>query len=65
MLDGKVPATQQCDNPINKNAEMARKYRITGTPTMFLIDGNRLGGYVQLTELDRRIAEAEASKSGK
>ncbi|MBS1210928.1 MAG: thiol:disulfide interchange protein [Proteobacteria bacterium] len=64
MVEGKNPADAQCDNPIAKNAEMARRYRITGTPTMFLVDGNRLGGYLQLAELDRRITEAEA-KSGK
>lgn len=60
MVDGKVPAEAKCDNPIQKNAEMARKYRITGTPTMFLADGSRLGGYVPLADLERQINEAEA-----
>lgn len=60
MTDGKVPAEARCDNPLQKNAELARKYRITGTPTMFLADGSRLGGYVQPAELDRMMNEAEA-----
>lgn len=60
MVDGKAPADAQCDNPIAKNAEMARKYRISGTPTMFLADGSRIGGYVPLDNLDKQINEAEA-----
>ncbi len=60
MVDGKSAAEAKCDHPTQKNAEMARKYRITGTPTMFLADGSRIGGYVQLADLDRQISEAEA-----
>jgi thiol:disulfide interchange protein DsbC len=60
MLDGKTPATAQCDTPIAKNSEMANRYRIRGTPTMFLADGQRLGGYVPLAELDRMMNEVQA-----
>lgn len=60
MVDGKAPAQATCDTPLQKNAEMARKFRINGTPTMFLADGTRIGGYVQLAELDRMLNEAEA-----
>lgn len=63
MIDGKAPAEAQCDNPVVKNGDMARRFRITGTPTLFLVNGNRLGGYVQLAELDRQISEAEAKAS--
>lgn len=59
MVDNKPAAEAKCDAPIQKNAEIARKYRITGTPTMFLADGSRLGGYVPLADLDRQINEAE------
>ncbi|MEN3113571.1 DsbC family protein [Uliginosibacterium paludis] len=60
MVDGKAPATANCDAPVQKNGDMARKYRITGTPTMFLADGSRIGGYVPPAELDRAMNEAEA-----
>lgn len=60
MVDGKAPATANCDAPIQKNGDMARKYRITGTPTMFLADGSRIGGYVPPAELDRAMNEAES-----
>jgi thiol:disulfide interchange protein DsbC len=59
MVDGKPPtAAGSCDNPIAKNAELAHKLRVSGTPTMFLVDGNRLGGYVALAELDKAINDA-------
>ena len=60
MTQGKVPAKAECANPIESNSEMARKYRISGTPTMFLADGTRLGGYLPPADLDRAINEAEA-----
>ncbi|MDP5238187.1 DsbC family protein [Uliginosibacterium sp. 31-16] len=66
MTENKAPVDAQCDNPITKNAEMARKYRITGTPTMFLADGSRLGGYLPPAELEKAISEAESkAKTGK
>jgi len=56
MVDGKAPASVgTCDNPIAKNSDLAHKLRISGTPTMFLTDGNRLGCYVALAELDKAI----------
>lgn len=60
MTQGKVPAKAECANPIENNAEIARKYRISGTPTMFLADGTRLGGYLPPADLERAINEAEA-----
>lgn len=65
MIDGKVPEVALCDAPIAKNYEMARKYRISGTPTIFFADGYRSGGYMALADIDRAMNEAEtASKSG-
>ena len=63
MVEGKNPGPAgTCENPIAKNAELAHKLRVSGTPTMFLTDGNRLGGYVALAELDKAINEAAASQ---
>ncbi|MEN3068274.1 thioredoxin fold domain-containing protein [Uliginosibacterium sediminicola] len=59
MTEGKTPSgSTACDNPIAKNMELQQRLRINGTPTMFLADGNRLGGYVPLAELDKSISEA-------
>lgn len=60
MTENKPAPEAKCDHPTQKNGEMARKYRITGTPTMFLADGTRLGGYLPPAELEKQINEAEA-----
>lgn len=66
MVDGKAPSSAgSCDNPIAKNADLAHKLRISGTPTIFLADGNRLGGYVALAELDKAINDAGAAAAKK
>lgn len=62
MLDGKAPVSASCDNPIAKNAEIAQKYRISGTPTLFVSDGTRLPGYVALADLEAAISQAETGK---
>ncbi|GAA5162472.1 DsbC family protein [Viridibacterium curvum] len=60
MVDNKMPVggTKACDTPIAKNMDLQKRFRINGTPTMFLVDGSRLGGYVQPAELERSITEA-------
>jgi len=66
MVEGKVPSGPgTCENPIAKNSDLAHKLHVSGTPTMFLIDGNRLGGYVALAELDKAINEAGVNAAKK
>ena len=59
MVDGKNLPTYSCDTPLDKNYQLSTRLRIRGTPTMFTVDGNRIGGYVSLPELDKAIADAE------
>lgn len=66
MVDGKLPATANCDTPTGKNSEMARKFRINGTPTIFFADGTRVGGYVPVDQLEKQmLTVAEAQPAGK
>ncbi len=65
MIDGRLPSTGTCENPIAKNADLAHKLRVSGTPTMFLVDGNRLGGYMALAELDKAINDASNTPAKK
>ncbi|CAH1746964.1 Thiol:disulfide interchange protein DsbC [Thauera humireducens] len=61
ILDGKVPANADCDvNAVVKNVELGQKLRITGTPTLFLVDGRRIGGFVPATELEKALADVKA-----
>jgi thiol:disulfide interchange protein DsbC len=65
MVDGKQPASANCDSPIARNADLAHKYRINGTPTLFMADGSRIGGYVALSELESSMNQAAEAKPAK
>lgn len=54
ILDAKKPAAAKCDSAVvDRNVELGRKLRINGTPTIFLADGRRLGGYLPAAELEQ------------
>lgn len=58
IVDGKVPAVAKCDSSVvDRNVALGQKLRINGTPTIFLADGRRIGGYVPATELERALSE--------
>jgi len=58
MLQGKVPENKgTCDNPVEKVAELGRKLKITGTPTLFFMNGKRLPGGVPADRLNKMIDE--------
>jgi thiol:disulfide interchange protein DsbC len=58
MLQGKVPDNKgSCDNPISKVAELGRKLKVTGTPTIFFANGKRLPGGVPAARLIKLIDE--------
>ena len=56
MLRGlALPGEAKCDTPIEKNLELAQRFRINGTPAIFLADGRMLGGYVPADELEKAM----------
>ena len=58
MLQGKVPDNKgTCDNPVAKVAELGRKLRVNGTPTVFFANGKRLPGGVPGDRLLKMIDE--------
>jgi thiol:disulfide interchange protein DsbC len=58
MLQGKPPENKgACDNPVEKVAELGRKLKITGTPTLFFMNGKRLPGGVPAARLIKLIDE--------
>lgn len=62
MAEGKLPpaAEANCDtSAIDKNIALGRKMRLQGTPTLFLTDGTRIGGYVPAAELEKSLAQAK------
>lgn len=59
MLRGTPPVSDgKCDVPIDKNKLLAQRFRINGTPAIFLADGRMLGGYVPAEELERVLDPA-------
>jgi len=51
-LSGKA----DCTTPVDKNMALAKTYGITGTPTLFFIDGSRFPGAVQISDLEKKLA---------
>lgn len=57
MLNGTVPAAARCETPIEKNLELGRKYRVSGTPTLFFINGERVPGAIAADQIETKLAE--------
>jgi thiol:disulfide interchange protein DsbC len=56
MLNGNPPRTAgTCDTPIEKILAFGRQKGISGTPTMFLADGERVKGAIPLEQLKKLL----------
>jgi len=53
MLLGTTPPTANCDNHyIEAIVEFGKKYRINGTPTLFVADGKRVPGAIDANQVE-------------
>lgn len=61
MIDGKAPAAKEdCDvSAVAKNQEFGRKLNITGTPTIFFADGERVPGAVPLARIEQKLNQTK------
>lgn len=56
ILDNKTPEVAECDSSVvDANVELGRALRINGTPTMFLADGQRIGGYRPADQIEQAL----------
>ncbi len=65
MTAGKVPAAAAagCDaSVVDKNVALGQKVNVSGTPTIFTADGNRLPGAVPLAQLEQAMTQAAGGK---
>lgn len=63
MLKDTTPANDgSCQTPIDKVIAFGREKRITGTPTIFFEDGERVPGAIPMAMLEKRLAEAKPAK---
>jgi thiol:disulfide interchange protein DsbC len=59
MQKDMAPAAAQCNTAaIDRNLEFARKYKITGTPTLVAQDGTRVPGAIDSAKIERLLADA-------
>ena len=61
MVDGKTPVGKEdCDtSAVDKNREFASKLKITGTPTIFFADGERVPGAMPLDRIEQKLGAAK------
>ena len=57
MVRDQSPKTQSCDtSAIERNVELGRKYKITGTPTLVFLDGTRIPGAISAAEVEKHLS---------
>ena len=68
MLSGVAPQREMghCDtSALTRNTALAEKHRVMGTPAIVFDDGSRIGGFVELDKLEKRLDEVAAATSKK
>lgn len=62
MVDGKAPPLKNdCDTTaIMKNLEFGHKLNVTGTPTLFFADGERIPGAVPVAKVEEKLSQTPA-----
>lgn len=59
LVNGIAPtAPGGCDTPIEKILAFGRQKNITGTPTMFFVDGQRVPGAIPVDQIEQRLLTA-------
>lgn len=59
MIHSRKPsATPNCKNPIQQNIELGKALKVTGTPTLFLKDGQRVSGGRDADEIESLLQSA-------
>jgi thiol:disulfide interchange protein DsbC len=57
MLKGSVPAGKRdCDTPLEKNAALAQRFGLRGTPAVYIANGQQIGGYVPADKIEAALA---------
>lgn len=56
MSNGVVPAqARACPNPLERIAALARRFQISSTPAIYLVDGRRIGGMRSAAEIEKAL----------
>ena len=59
MIEGRAPAGKEdCDTTaVSKNQDFGRRLSISGTPTMFFADGERVPGAIPLAKIEQKLGQ--------
>jgi thiol:disulfide interchange protein DsbC len=56
MLENQTPTGPgDCGTPLDRNASLAKKLGVAGTPAMFFVDGSRIAGAVPLAHIEKKL----------
>lgn len=58
LRSGKAPASRKCENPIQRNIQLAQRLGIQGTPTLVSADGRMLPGAAPGDRIEQWLAES-------
>jgi len=63
MSRGVAPAEgTRCDTPLERNAALAQRFGVRGTPTIYLADGRMIGNYMTADKLEQAISSGSSSR---
>jgi len=63
MLKDAMPGgAATCETPIDQIVAFGREKRVTGTPTIFFEDGERVPGAIPVAQFEKRLADAKAAR---
>lgn len=63
MIDGNAPTGDgKCNHPTDKVKALGEKLRISGTPTVFFSNGERVGGAIPAAQVDKRLKQIADAK---
>ncbi len=61
MVRDQMAAKASCDTTaLDRNLELGKKHKITGTPTIFFVDGSRVPGAINAQQVEKLLASAKA-----
>ena len=61
MVKSIEPTSGKCDSTaVDRNIELGKKYKVTGTPTLVFADGSRVPGAIGAEQVEQRLAQASA-----
>jgi hypothetical protein len=59
MIEGQLPATRDCENPIERNVALGAKIGVNGTPTLIASDGRVKAGAGNIQEISAWLDQAD------